>query len=155
MTEDEIKAFFKCIDQEAYEKEKHRYENGLATYNKTFLYFQLIHIATDEIIGWCGYHTWYTDHDRAEIGYGFFNFDYEKKGLMTEAIERILAYGFKEMNLHRVEAFVSPDNPPSLALMTKNNFTKEGHLREHYINKGTPEDSLVFSLLKHEYFPKS
>ncbi len=46
-------------------KEKEKYEKGLSTHNKKFLYHQLIDKITNKVIGWCGYHTWYTDHNRA------------------------------------------------------------------------------------------
>ena len=70
---------------------------------------------------------------------------------MSEAMEAILAYGFNDMNLNRIEAFVGKNNVASLRTLKKFNFEEEGVLREHYINKSDPEDSLVFSLLKSEY----
>lgn len=150
-SEEEIKSFFNCNGREDFEKERHRFEKGLSTYNRTFLYFQLIDASTNLNIGWCGYHTWYLDHERAELGYGFTNMEFEGQGLMSEATKIILDYGFKEMNLHRVEAMASPANPKSLALLERFKFIKEGHLREHYMVKGKAEDSLVFSLLKSEH----
>jgi [ribosomal protein S5]-alanine N-acetyltransferase len=131
------------------EKEKH--EKGLSTFNKSFLYFQIIDKKTDQIIGWCGFHTWYLDHNRAEIGYGLFDDNYKRKGYMTEVLKPIIHYGFHKMNLHRIEAFLSLNNIPSLKLVTKFGFAQEGLLREHYYKNNSMEDSAVFSLLKNEY----
>ncbi len=133
-------------------KEKDKYKGGYTIFNKKMLFFQLLEKTTRRNIGWCGYHTWYIDHDRAEIGYGMTQEEYKKKGLMTEAIIPILQYGFEKMNLNRVEAFISPDNVPSLKLIQKMNFVKEGHLKQHYRQGNVIDDSVVFALLRDEYF---
>jgi ribosomal-protein-alanine N-acetyltransferase len=137
------------IETLATEKEKHR--KGLSTFNKTFLYFKVLDKTTENIIGWCGYHTWYLDHNRAEIGYGFYDDTYKQKGLMSEAVKALLDYGFNQMKLHRVEALIGTNNEASMNLVKKFGFTYEGNLKEHYFTNNQMEDSLVFGLLKHEY----
>jgi len=132
-------------------KEKEKYKKGLSTHNKKFLYHQLIDKKTNKIIGWCGFHTWYTDHNRAEIGYGLFDDSYKNKGIMSEAIVSIINYGFSNMNLERIEAFVSPNNIPSIKLLKRMKFKKEGLLKHHYFHNNKMEDSIVFALLKSEY----
>ena len=73
---------------------------------------------------------------------------------MSEAILRIIDYGFSQMNLHRIEAFIGPANIASQKLVEKLGFQKEGVLREHYRKQGVIEDSIVYSLLKKEYTTK-
>ncbi len=131
--------------------ERAKYKEGLWTHNKKFLYFQVLAKENGKIIGWCGYHTWYLDHDRAEIGYGLFADADKGKGLMSEAIIPIIAYGFNEMGLNRIEAFISPENIASNKLVQKMNFVKEGQLRQHYRDNNRIDDSLVYSLLSSEY----
>lgn len=133
------------------DREKEKYEKGMSTYNKSFLYFQLLDKETQLIIGWCGYYTWYLDHDRAELGYWLYLDEVKQKGLMTEALHVIINFGFHEMKLNRIEAFVSENNVPSLKLLKRYKFKQEGILREHYIAKVKAEDSLVFALLKKDY----
>lgn len=147
----EIKTFFDINSDLELKKEKEKYKKGISTFNKTFLYFQLIDKITENIIGWCGYHTWYLDHKRAEIGYTLTNDDFKEKGIMTEAIFSIIEYGFKKMDLNRIEAYIEPANIPSLKIIKNLNFKQEGYLREHYRKNNVVEDSLVFSLLKNEY----
>lgn len=132
-------------------EEKEKYKEGLSTYNKKFLYHQLIDKKASTIIGWCGFHTWYIDHNRAEIGYGLFDDHYKSRGMMSEAIVSIVDYGFKNMNLERIEAFVSPSNEPSIRLLERMKFKKEGFLKHHYFHNSKTEDSIVFALLKSEY----
>jgi ribosomal-protein-alanine N-acetyltransferase len=150
-SDDELLLFLglATADALAIEKEKHR--KGLSTFNKTFCYFQILDKDTQKIIGWCGYHTWYLDHNRAEIGYGLFDDTYKQKGIMSEAAKAILDYGFDKMKLYRVEALIGKDNAASLSLVKKFGFTQEGILREHYFANNTMEDSVVFGLLKQEY----
>ena len=56
------------------------------------------------------------------------------------------------MGLNRIEAFVGPGNDPSLRIMERLGFSKEGLLREHYHKNNHTEDSVAYSLLKREYF---
>ncbi len=150
-SEDALLHFLGLESQKALAIEKEKHQKGLSTFNKSFLYFQIIDKKTETIIGWCGYHTWYLDHNRAKIGYGIFDDKYKKKGVMTEAIKPIIHYGFHKMNLHRIEAFISPENNASLKLIEKFGFTQEGHLYEHYLKNNVMEDSVVFSLLQRNY----
>ena len=131
-------------------KEIEKYKKGLSTHNKKFLYHQLIDKKTNAIIGWCGFHTWYTDHNRAEIGYGLFDDNYKGQGIMSEVIALIVNYGFRNMGLERIEAFVDPKNTPSIKLLRRMNFKKEGILKHHYFHNSKMEDSIVFGLLKSE-----
>lgn len=48
------------------------------------------------------------------------------RGLMTEGLEQTVAYGFREIGLHRIEANIQPDNLRSLALVERAGFHKEG-----------------------------
>lgn len=136
-------------EQLAVEKEK--YNKGYSTFNRTFLYFFLIDKESKKLIGWCGYHTWYVDHFRAEIGYQMIDKNFREKGLMREAIKAVIDYGFNEMKLNRVEAMVAEYNTTSLKLLERLNFKQEGCLKKHYLVNDKYEDSLVFGLLKEDY----
>jgi len=149
--EEAIKNFFGLETDEQFAKEKERQEQGRTMYNRSFVNFQLIDKKTNQIIGACGFHTWCLDHARAEIGYNLNHDHYKGKGIMTEALKAVVQYGFEEMKLNRIEALIAPNNEPSIRLVQKLGFVKEGHLRQHYCKNNIMEDSLFFSLLKHEY----
>lgn len=131
--------------------EKEKFKSRPATDTRSYCWFLIVLKENHHVIGACGYHMWYIDHDRAEIGYSLYKDEHKGKGLMSEVITSVLHFGFNEMKLHRVEAFVGPENAASLGLMQKFGFQQEGHLREHYKRNGIYEDSLAFSLLKSEY----
>ena len=148
LSDTELIDYLNLSSQSELNVEKEKLSKGLETYNKSFLYFHLLDINTGNVIGWCGYHLWFTDHNRAEIGYVMTDSEFKGKGLMTEAIKSIITYGFSKMCLNRIEAFVGPENVPSIKLLKKFNFVQEGYLIDHYITNGKTEDSLLFSLLK-------
>jgi RimJ/RimL family protein N-acetyltransferase len=147
-TDEKLKKFLGIHDVKNLTIAKNRYADGLSSFNRKFLYFHLLEIKTDRVIGWCGYHTWYIDHDRAELGYTIFDQKDMNKGYMSEALKMVIDYGFCKMHLHRIEAFLASYNQPSMKLMQNYKFIREGNLREHYQVDGKMDDSLVFSLLK-------
>jgi [ribosomal protein S5]-alanine N-acetyltransferase len=150
-TDEQLKEFFGLSNDAELEQKRSMYRNGLTMFNKSFLYFQLLNKETEQFIGWCGFHTWYIQHHRAEIGYGLSEENTRGKGYMTEIFPFVLRAGFENMNLNRIEALIGPTNTPSLKLVQRFGFTKEGTLREHYYKDGIAEDSVVFSLLKNEF----
>jgi ribosomal-protein-alanine N-acetyltransferase len=142
---------FLGLDPTSLAIEKDKYYKGFVTFNKSYLHFKIVEPESQKVIGWCGFHTWYKDHHRAEIGYGLYEEQYKQKGIMSEALKTILDFGFTQMGLHRVEAFIGFHNQASQSLVKKYGFIYEGTLREHYNVNNDMQDSLVFGLLKHEY----
>ena len=154
LSDAELMEFFGCRTEEELREEHNKFRQGLSMYRKSFLVFQLMEIASGSIIGWCGYHTWYLPHSRAEIGYVLSDESKRGQGYMKEALPFVLQYGFEEMELKRIEALVGPNNEASLRLIRSMGFVQEGLLREHYFTNGRFEDSLFFSLLQREFvFP--
>jgi ribosomal-protein-alanine N-acetyltransferase len=149
--DDQLQAYFGLNSSEELEKKKENYSKGFTMFNKSFTYFQLFNKETEMHIGWCGFHTWYIQHSRAEIGYTIWKETDRGKGYMKEALPPIIHFGFNNVNLHRIEAFIGPDNTPSINLVKSLGFEQEGYLREHYYTNNRFEDSIVFSLLRSEY----
>jgi [ribosomal protein S5]-alanine N-acetyltransferase len=73
---------------------------------------------------------------------------YWGKGLMTEALRAIIAFGFDHYQLHRIEAHVVVSNQASLGVLQKLGFKKEGFLRERFYENNHFHDEWVFALLK-------
>lgn len=86
------------------------------------------------------------EHYRAEIGY-LLHPSLQGKGLMQEAMNTVLAYGFSALQLHSVEANVNPDNTASIRLLERSGFVREAYFRESYFYNGRFLDSAVYSLL--------
>lgn len=86
------------------------------------------------------------EHYRAEIGYMLHN-DYHGKGILKEALEAVVAYGFNTMKLHSIEAVIDPENLASARLLEKSGFVREAYFRENEFYMGKFLDSLVYSRL--------
>lgn len=134
-----------------YLKEEQKHQNGYSSYNRSFKLFLLTDKESGKIIGRCGIHNWNTEHKRAEIGYVMEDESFKRKALMSEAVKTIIDYGFKVLNLNRIEAIVGIENIPSLSILAKNNFKKEGILRQHFCINDKYVDSVMFSKLYNEY----
>lgn len=148
---DAIQDFFGITSTEELTRVQDRFSGGITSYEKSFLYFHLLEKQERKVIGWCGFHTWFLKHFRAEIGYEITNAAFRGKGLMQEAMMPVLSYGFNTLHLNRVEAYVGNDNEASINIMKKMHFSLEGNLKEHYLHEGVLEDSLVFGLLKKDF----
>ncbi|SDL00364.1 GNAT family N-acetyltransferase [Streptomyces indicus] len=48
-------------------------------------------------------------------------------GYMTEGVRLVLEYAFRQLKLHRLEANIQPDNAPSLSLVKRLGFQREGY----------------------------
>jgi len=96
------------------------------------------------LIGTIGFWRIIKEHYRAEIGY-MLHPDYHGQGLMREAMEAVLEYGFGRMNLHSVEANINPGNLASAKLLEKSGFVKEAHFRENYYYDGKFIDTVIYS----------
>lgn len=154
-SDDQLKRFlgFETDQELSADKEKHR--EGFSMFNKKILFFQILWGAEKKTIGWCGYHTWYFQHDRAEIGYGIFAEELRNQKIMSQVIPYVIEYGFGNMDLNRIEAFVAEYNTPSVKLLEKLGFEREGVLKQHYCVNGRHEDSTLFALLREDYSSNS
>ncbi|MGQ3479133.1 GNAT family N-acetyltransferase [Paenibacillus sp. TY11] len=106
--------------------------------------------APERIVGTIGFHNWHKEHSRIEIGYELAP-EYWRQGLMTEAVKVVVDYGFHLPQVHRIEAFIDPDNEGSRRLLLKSGFTKEGHLRDYFYEKGQFVDAVIFGYLRKEH----
>lgn len=70
---------------------------------------------------------------KMDIGYEISE-KYINKGYITEAIKKVVEYGFKEMGLKRIQAQIIPENIASIRAVEKCGFVNEGTLRNscHY-----------------------
>lgn len=87
---------------------------------------------------------------KAMIGYSM-DQDHNGKGYMTEAVRLIVDYGFKELNLHRIEAEVMPRNTGSIRILEKTGFHKEGIARKNVMINGNWEDNQVLAVINEEF----
>lgn len=99
-----------------------------------------------KVLGLIGYHRLQPENYRAEIGYMLLP-EFHGKGIITEAVKRLIIYGFNDLKLHSIEAVIDPENFASEKVLQKCNFVKEAHLKESEFYNGKFLDKVIYSLL--------
>ena len=72
------------------------------------------------------------------------------KGHMTRAVAAVVRFGFATLRLHRIEAACIPDNAPSIALLRRNGFRREGLARAYLKINDAWRDHVLFALVEDE-----
>lgn len=88
----------------------------------------------------------------AVIGYSL-DQDMVGRGLMGEALERVVRYAFEDMRLHRVMAAYRPENERSAAVLERLGFEREGFARDYLFIDGAWRDHVLTSLIRPELAP--
>ena len=86
------------------------------------------------------------ENDCAEIGYELLP-QFQGKGIMQEALSRVLAYGFENLKFKIIEAWLNADNLRSIKLLEKNNFRRDFDA-ENKIDKIENANMIIYSLKK-------
>lgn len=85
-------------------------------------------------------------YSKADIGYKFSS-KHHHQGYALEATEKMIQIAFSELELHRICAHVLEENQPSLRLLDKLGFEKEGTCRDYLCLNGVWRDHLQYSLV--------
>lgn len=99
-----------------------------------------------EFIGIIGNFRIEFENFRAEIGYMLLP-EFNGKGIISEAISRVVRYGFEDMKLHSIEAVIDPGNIASARVLEKNGFVREAHLKENLLHQGQFLDTVIYSII--------
>ncbi len=102
--------------------------------------------AQDQLIGTIAFWRMDKPNYRAEIGYMMLQ-PFQGRGLMQEAMTKIISYGFEVLKLHSIEANVNPKNEASKKLLGKHGFVQEAYFKENYFYNGHFLDSCIFCLV--------
>jgi [ribosomal protein S5]-alanine N-acetyltransferase len=104
---------------------------------------------SEEIIGTIGFYNFSPNH-RSTIGYALRS-DKWGQGIMQEAVETIIRFGFEQLQVNRIEAEVMKGNLRSERLLEKIGFNKEGVLKSWMQWKDRHFDISMFALLRSEW----
>jgi ribosomal-protein-alanine N-acetyltransferase len=105
------------------------------------------------VIGSCGCYNLHRTFCSMEIGYDLHP-RYWRQGIMTEALQALLDFGFGQQflfPLNRVVALTELENLASIGLLLKLGFQPEGIHREYGFWKGTFRDVRSFSVLRRDW----
>ncbi|UOQ68936.1 GNAT family N-acetyltransferase [Hymenobacter volaticus] len=70
------------------------------------------------------------------------------QGLTTEALTRLLDFGFNHLHLHRIEAGCAVENVASIRVLEKVGMTREGRKRQVLPIRGQWVDNYFFAILE-------
>lgn len=99
------------------------------------------------IIGTISFHNISTlFRSSCEIGYKFSS-EYQHQGYATEALKKCTEIIFEDLHLHRIQAWVLPDNLPSQRLLERLGFAREGIARSYLKVNGHWRDHVQYSLI--------
>jgi ribosomal-protein-alanine N-acetyltransferase len=101
---------------------------------------------TDRCLGLVNYHDGHIRSKRVSIGY-MIESTRQRQGIATEAVSAMLDFCFGDLGLHRLQAFIHPDNRASIALIEKLGFRREGLLRDNLRVGEVWRDDLLYALL--------
>lgn len=101
------------------------------------------------LIGDIGVHTF--EERQAELGFTLSS-QWWGKGYATEALEAVINYAFKTLQMHRLVAATDTRNLASQKVLERLGFRKEGHLIEAYFDGTHWLDECRYGLLAREWF---
>ena len=77
--------------------------------------------------------------------------DHWRQGYTTEALTRLLDFGFKDLKLHRIEAGCAVENIASRKTIEKAGFTREGMKRKKLPIRGEWKDNYFYGILEEDF----
>jgi len=102
------------------------------------------------MVGMCNLFDFHWQCRRCEIGYCLARASWGH-GYMHEALTALIDYGFRTLDLNRIEADVDPRNAGSVKSLERLGFKREGLLRQRWIVEGEVSDSGLYGLLREEW----
>ncbi|PAE11048.1 GNAT family N-acetyltransferase [Niallia circulans] len=90
------------------------------------------------------------NNNKGELGY-WIGRDFWGNGFATEAVKRIISFGFDELNLNKIWASAISRNKASIVVLEKSGLQKEGTLRQNRLLLNKYEDVDVYGLLQVEF----
>ena len=83
---------------------------------------------------------------------GFYaSVDYHGKGLMSAGLKLVLEYAFVQLELHRSEANIQPNNVRSVRLVSQNGFREEGYSPRYLKINDVWSDHIRFAMIYEDW----
>lgn len=87
----------------------------------------------------------------AKLGLSIWRAEDRNRGYGSDAVAALVRWGFRELNLHRIELSVDPANARAIHVYEKLGFVREGVRRDAHFADGRYTDDLLMGLLDREY----
>lgn len=128
-------------------------EGILMKNEQTQEHYSIVLKDSNKVIGKISFHKWFMK-ETYEIGW-IMNKEFTNNGYMTEAVKKVIEYGFDTLKLHRIVATCQPENIPSKRICEKIGMRLEGTFKKCiYVRDGVWWDELFYAILQEEYKKK-
>lgn len=115
--------------------------------------FSIVLRSESRLIGLMGMNLGRPKSLRAEVWYKLHR-DYWNRGYASEALERLLQFGFGDLGLHRIEAGCATENRASIRVLEKAGMQREGRCRKILPVRGQWLDNYFYAILEEDFFSK-
>ncbi|GAB3907926.1 GNAT family N-acetyltransferase [Mucilaginibacter boryungensis] len=109
--------------------------------NRDGIYWVISRKDEPSLIGTICYWNFNVDKASADIGYELMP-KYQRQGLMTEALQAVIDYGFDNMRLKMIIALTHPDNAVSAKLLKRTGFVLDE--RYGFVSEDNAEGQVVY-----------
>ena len=107
-----------------------------------------------QLVGTCGIFSISPTSRTAELGIGIHNPENYNKGFGTDAMICLMKFGFRILNLHRIELGVHSFNERAIHVYNKLGWKEVGRRRDAVFMQGKYHDSIVMDILEDEFNEK-
>lgn len=132
---------------------KELFDRWISEYQNDETYRWIIELKDEKkVIGTIDSTNTFSKYKTYEIGYCLSK-DYWNKGIMTEALKRVIKFFFEEVEAETIYATHMHNNKASGKVMQKSGMKYEATLRSRVVDKtGLRNDLDYYSIIKEEYF---
>ena len=90
-------------------------------YKNASIYWAITFSDKNELVGTICLFCFSDEDDKCEIGYELLT-NFQRQGIMHEAIDKVIGYAFNTIGVQKIEAFFHRDNQSSIKLLEKFSF---------------------------------
>ena len=97
----------------------------------TSIYWAITFSGKSELVGTICLYGFSDENGNCEIGYELLT-NFQRQGIMQEAVEKVIDYAFNTIKVQKIEAFFHRDNQSSIKLLEKFSFKNSNVLDKTY-----------------------
>jgi RimJ/RimL family protein N-acetyltransferase len=122
--------------------------------NKRAFPFLVLDKTTKKVAGSTRFYDYQAYHNTVQLGFTWYGKEFQGTGLNKNCKYLLLEYAFNHLGLDRVEFRADNNNKKSIGTMKSIGCTEEGVLRSNCASRAGRRNSIVLSILKHEWDEK-
>ena len=113
--------------------------------NNKWIYWAITLKESPKLIGTICLWNFFSKKTVAELGYEL-DPTFQGKGIMNEALKKIIEFGFQEIEFNKIDAYTHKNNYNSTKLLLKNNFKQDAERKDK-----ENRDNIIFTLTKQNW----